>query len=95
MATPEKVILKVISVKGNCVAKHKEGQEYDLSQDFVLGASGGPGVICPNAFYAIYPLWLVLRQGGKCHWEKDPEKVHIACPDPFNPVMMQLRKKKE
>ena len=36
MANPEKVILKVVSVKGTCGAKHYVGQEFDLSKDFVL-----------------------------------------------------------
>jgi len=37
MANPEKVILKIVSVKGHCAAGHKEGQEFDLSKDFMLG----------------------------------------------------------
>jgi uncharacterized repeat protein (TIGR04076 family) len=53
MANPEKVTLKIVSVKGYCAAGHKEGQEFDLSKDFILGLSGDPRAICPSAFYAI------------------------------------------
>ena len=94
MANPEKVIAKIVSVKGSCVAKHQEGQEFDLSQDFVLGMSGKPGVLCPSAFFAIFPAWRVLRHGGVLPWEEDQDKAHIACPDPLNPVVIELRRVK-
>ncbi len=32
MANPEKVILKIVSVKGTCAAGHYVGQEFDLSK---------------------------------------------------------------
>jgi uncharacterized repeat protein (TIGR04076 family) len=31
MANPSKVVMKIISVKGTCAAKHQVGQEFDLS----------------------------------------------------------------
>jgi len=95
MANPEKVILKVVSVKGTCAAKHCEGQEFDLSQDFMLGMSGDPRTICPSAFHAIFPSWRVLRHGGEFPWEEDKDKTTVACPDPINPVVMELRRVKE
>jgi len=95
MANPEKVILRVVSVKGHCAAGHKAGQEFDLSNDFTLGLSGNPQGICPSAFYAAYPSWWVLRHGGALPWSEDREKAHVACPDPFNPVVLELRRVKE
>jgi uncharacterized repeat protein (TIGR04076 family) len=95
MANPEKVILKVVSVKGTCAAGHYVSQEFDLSKDFLLGSSGDPRAICPSAFHAIFPSWRVLRHGGEFPWEEDRDKTTIACPDPFNPVVMELRKIKE
>ena len=94
MANPEKVILKIVSVKGTCAAGHKEGQEFDLSKDFTLGTSGDPGTICPSAFHAIFPSWKVLRHGGEFPWDADKEKTCIACPDAFNPMVMELRRVK-
>lgn len=95
MANPEKVILKILSVKGTCAAGHREGQEFDLSQDFIVGRSAGPHTLCPSAFYAVFPSWRVLRHGGEFPWEEDKEQTRIACPDPFNPVVMELRRVKE
>ena len=95
MANPEKVILRIVSVKGSCAAGHKEGQEFDLSKDFILGTSGDPRAICPGAFHALFPAWRVLRHGGEFPWEEDKEKTCVACPDPFNPVVIELRRIKE
>jgi len=95
MANPEKVILKIISVKGTCGAKHFVGQEFDLSRDFTLGGSGDPRALCPSAFNAIFPSWRVLRHGGEFPWEEDKDKTTIACPDAFNPVVMELRRVRE
>ena len=95
MANPEKVILKIVSVKGTCAAGHRVGQEFDLSKDFLLGLSGDPRAICPAAFHAVFPSWRVLRHGGEYPWEEDRDKTTIACPDPFNPVVMELRRIKE
>jgi len=61
VANPEKVILKIVSVKGTCAAGHFVGQQFDLSQDFILGMSGDPKALSPSAFHAIFPSWRVLR----------------------------------
>ncbi|MBP1713402.1 MAG: hypothetical protein H6Q42_1605 [Deltaproteobacteria bacterium] len=37
MDNPAKVTCKIISVKGTCHAGHREGQEFDLSQNFLVG----------------------------------------------------------
>jgi len=95
VANPEKVILKIVSVKGTCAAGHYAGQEFDLSKDFLLGVSGDPRALCPSAFHAIFPSWRVLRHGGAFPWEEDRDKTTIACPDPFNPVVMELRRVKQ
>jgi uncharacterized repeat protein (TIGR04076 family) len=95
MANPGKVILKVNSVSGTYAAGHKAGQEFDLSQDFALGVSGNGQALCPSAFYAAYPYWRVLRFKGKLAWEKDKDKAHVACPDPFNRVALELKIVKE
>jgi len=95
MKIPAKVVMKVVSVKGTCEAKHEVGQEFDLSGDFTVGVSGHPKAICTALFYAIYPNYRVLRFGGSLPWEKDPDIIHVACPDPFNPVVIQLQRVKD
>ncbi len=92
MAEPMKVVMKIVSVKGTCAAGHKVGEEFDLSKDFTLGFSGKGKALCPSAFYAAFPSWRVLRFGGEFPWEEDKDTAHVACPDPLNPVMMELRR---
>ncbi len=92
MANPAKVVLKIISVTGTCAAGHCPGQEFDLSGDFTLGGSGKPGVLCAAAFAAAFPSWRVLRHNGEFPWEEDRETAHVVCPDPLNPVVMELRR---
>jgi uncharacterized repeat protein (TIGR04076 family) len=95
MKNPAKVICKIISVKGTCHAGHQEGQEFDLSQNFLVGVAGDGKALCPAAFNAAYSYWRVLRYGGEFPWEKDKYVCYAACPDPFNPVVMELRRLKE
>jgi uncharacterized repeat protein (TIGR04076 family) len=92
MNGPYKVVLKIVSVQGKCAAGHKVGEEYDLDGDFCLGYSGTGKALCPSAFYAAFPNWRILRFGGELPWEKDKDLVHTACPDPQNPVVMELRR---
>ncbi len=95
MANPEKVVLKIVSVKGTCSAGHFVGQEFDLSKDFMLGVSGNPKALCPAAFHTIFPSWRVLRHGGEFPWEKESDVTTVACPDPLNPVIIELRRVKD
>jgi uncharacterized repeat protein (TIGR04076 family) len=95
MADPKKVVLKITSVAGHCTAGHKVGDEFDLSKDVVLGYSGNGKALCPAAYYAAYPSFRVLRFGGELPWGKDKDTTHVACPDPLNPVVMELRRIRE
>ncbi|HEX74303.1 MAG TPA: TIGR04076 family protein, partial [Dehalococcoidia bacterium] len=74
----------VISQKGTCVAGHKVGDE------FAIGQKTPPGM-CSWAFYTIFPFAEVLQFGGSLPWEEDPNKTTVACPDPANPVVFELR----
>lgn len=79
------VIARVISQKGTCEAGHKVGDE------FVIGEILSPGV-CSWAFYSLFPFATVLQFGGSFPWESDPDKAAVACPDPANPVVFELRR---
>ncbi len=76
---------KVVSQKGTCARKHKAGQEW------VLGAKTPEG-ICIYSYNALHPFVQVLMSGGSFHWEPDPEAIKVACPDPENPVVWELRR---
>ena len=95
MTNSSRVVMKIISVKGTCEAKHQVGQEFDLSGDFTVGMSGHPKTICTSLLYAIYPNYCVLRFGGSLPWEQNPDVAHVACLDPENPVVIQLKRIRE
>jgi uncharacterized repeat protein (TIGR04076 family) len=79
------VIAKVISQRGTCVAGHKVGDE------FVIGQKTPPGM-CSWAFYTLFPFAEVLQFGGLLPWEKDQNITTVACPDPENPVIFEVRR---
>jgi len=78
------VIAMVISQKGTCEAGHRVGDE------FVIGQKTPPDM-CSWAFYTLFPFAEVLQFGGSFPWEKTPNKTTVACPDPANPVVFELR----
>jgi len=79
------VIAKVVSQKGTCEAQHKVGDE------FIIGEKTPPN-FCSWAFCSIFPFAQVLQFGGSFPWEKDRNKTIVACPDPDNPVVFELRR---
>lgn len=89
MAKQYEVLAKVMSQKGTCAAGHKVGDE------FLIG-DRTPGGMCSWAFETIFPFVTVLQFGGSFPWEKDdPNKTTVACPDPGNPVVFELRQLKK
>ena len=85
MAEQYQVVARVVSQKGSCVAEHKVGDEF-------LVADETPAGMCSWAFYAIFPFVTVLQFGGSFPWENDRDKATVACPDPANPVVFELRR---
>ena len=79
------VVARVISQKGTCEAGHKVGDE------FIVGEKTPPGV-CSWAYYALFPFAEVLQYGGAFPWENDPDRTTVACPDPGNPVVFELKR---
>jgi len=79
------VIAKVISQKGTCAANHKVGDEFPIGDK-------APPNMCAWAFYALFPSAGVLQFGGSFPWEDNPDKTTVACPDPTNPVVFELRR---
>jgi len=79
------VIAKVIFQKGTCAAQHKVGDEFVIGQQT-------PPKLCSWAFYSLFPFAQVLQFGGSFPWEQDRNKTTVACPDPANPVVFELRR---
>jgi len=78
------VTAKVISRKGPC-ENHKVGDE------FVIGEKTPPNV-CAWAYHSLFPFAQAMLYGGSFPWAKDPNRVAIACPDPDNAVVFELRR---
>ncbi|MCJ7426322.1 MAG: TIGR04076 family protein [Dehalococcoidales bacterium] len=85
MAESYKVSIKVISQKGSCEAGHKVGDQW-------LVGEKTPGGMCLFAFSSLFPFITPLMYGGAFPWEKDPDKTTVACPDPDNPVVFEIRR---
>lgn len=79
------IIAEVISQKGTCVASHKVGDK------FIIGQQTPPN-LCSWAFYSLFPFAEVLQFGGSLPWENDRNTATVACPDPENPVVFELRR---
>lgn len=81
------VVAKVISKTGTCRAGHEVGDE------FIIG-SKTPTDLCLYGLSSLFPFATVLIFGGAFPaWEGDPHKVSVACPDPINPLVFELRRK--
>ena len=85
MAESYQVSIKVISQKGTCGMGHKVGDEWIVDWKTPEG-------ICLGAFNGLSLSLQVLMYGGSFPWEKDPDRTTVACPDPDNPVVFEIRR---
>jgi len=79
------VTATVISQKGTCAAGLKVGDKFTIGQQT-------PPNLCSWAFYSLFPFAEVLQFGGSFPWGNDRNKITVACPDPGNPVVFELRR---
>ena len=80
------VIARVISQKGECSAGHREGDEFLIGQTTPIG-------LCSWAFCSLFPFASVLQSGGSFPWEESEDSTIVACPDPENPLVFELRRR--
>ena len=78
------VIARVILQRGTCAAGHKVDDEFVIGQETPQG-------MCAWAFYVLFPFAVALQSGGSFPWEDSPDQAVVACPDPANPVVFELR----
>lgn len=79
------VIAKVISQQGTCSAGHKVGDEFVVGQNTPEG-------MCSWSFCALFPFATVLQSGCSFPWEAEEGMTTVACPDPENPVVFELKR---
>lgn len=87
-ATPEgfaKFQVEVVATKGECQAGHLKGQVMELS----CWDAGG---MCGFFYHDIFPTVQTLQFGGTIPWAPDG-KITLECPDRFNAVTIELKKK--
>jgi uncharacterized repeat protein (TIGR04076 family) len=80
-----KVRAKIVSQQGHCEAGHKVGDEFIIGDTIPAG-------MCSWAFYSLFPFAAALQSGGSFPWEKDKDSSIVACPDPSNPVVFELKR---
>ena len=79
------IVAEVISQKGTCNAGHGVGDK------FTIGQKTAPN-LCSWAFHSLFLFAEVLQFDGSFPWEHDSNKTTVACPDPENPVVFELRR---
>ena len=84
-----KIVARVISQKGHCVAGHQVGDEVVIEGQTIEGK------ICIHALYSFLPKVFALRYGAEFPWVDDPDLASHACPDAYNPVVFELQRIRE
>jgi len=79
------ITARVISQRGICEAGHKVGDEFAMGETTPQG-------MCSWAFYTLFPFTETIKFGGRFPWEEDGMAI-VACPDPANPVVFELRRR--
>jgi len=89
MSERYRVKIKVLSQKGSCAAGHKEGDEFIVDHHTPAG-------FCIFAYSAIDPDIRTLMFGGKYPWAAGEQDTYIGCcPDPVNPVVLEVSRIRE
>jgi uncharacterized repeat protein (TIGR04076 family) len=91
MADRYTVRIKVTGQKGQCTAGHRVGDQWVVDKN----TSKLPEGLCFLAFQSLQSMLVTLRYGGIFPWEKDPDATSVACPDPYNPCVFELRRLRE
>jgi uncharacterized repeat protein (TIGR04076 family) len=90
MAKTYRIIARVAELR------HESGKSpcrlYKLGDEFDLSKPEEKEKICRWAYNAMFPFLTVLEYGGTLPWEADPGRTYVACPDPNNVVVFELRR---
>ncbi len=80
----------VISQEGDCAAGHKVGDEIIFDWD----THEIEGRLCLHALYSVLPKVYGMAMGGSVAFAKADDGSLVArhaCPDGYNPVILELR----
>jgi uncharacterized repeat protein (TIGR04076 family) len=90
---PYKLVGHILRVKGDCTARHKVGEQFDLTlwapeKDATKRAPS----LCPFFYNMILPYLAVLQFGETFPWKGDKDSFQISCPDPANQVTLEIKR---
>ena len=80
----------VISQEGHCSARHKVGDQIIFDWD----THEIEGRLCLHALYSALPKIYAMAMGGNVAFAKAEDSSFVArhaCPDGYNPVILELR----
>ncbi len=80
----KRIVVEVISQKGDCVAGHKVGDKIIFEDDQMKGK------LCLSAMYSMLPKIFAMKHEANLHWLKDRNVSSHACTDGYNPVIFQI-----
>ena len=81
-----KIVVTVKSVQGHCSFGHQVGDQIVFDGETVQGR------VCLSALYSFLPKVFAMSYEAKFPWLKDPNVAVHACPDPYNPVVFEVRR---
>jgi uncharacterized repeat protein (TIGR04076 family) len=81
------IVVTVISQEGHCTAGHGVGDQVIFDGLHVRGK------LCIHALYSMLPKVFAMRYGAEFPWLQDKDVATHACPDGFNPVVFEMRRR--
>jgi uncharacterized repeat protein (TIGR04076 family) len=85
MHKTSKIKATVISMKGDCAAGHKIGDNFEIN-------CYKSGNLCGFFYHSIFPSLQTFEYGGKMPWWQE-ESLFLSCPDPHNLLTIQIERK--
>lgn len=85
------IVLKVIKQEGQCSAGHNVGDEIIISFE----KNEIKGKICLHALYSVFPKVFAMAYGAEFPWLEDANVSTHACPDAWNPLVYEVRRKRK
>jgi len=84
----EKVVAKVVDMKGNCTIGMQKGDEFELSIHKC-------GDFCGYFYHNIFNWISLLQLGGNSPFGDDPNTIVWECPNAQNRVKIELTRVKD
>ncbi len=81
-----KIVVTVKSVEGHC------GFGYQAGDQIIFDGETVQGRICLSALYSFIAKVFAMRYGANFPWLEDPNVAVHACPDPYTPVVFEIRR---